>query len=300
MSIRRTIESLSGITFFEPDFPLYVNRVSESFALLEHSHDFVEITYISEGKGFHYIGDEVLPVQKGELFFIPVGTSHVFRPANASSKDRLIVYNCIFHKHLFEKITHNEFRLWAPTDMEELLELQDTKDWFAQRESFEEISGLMNRLYAEFTGNKPSRRIMLLTYLLQLLVWLARTRQGLSDARPLPPSSRLDNALADMPMQLADPPTLTEMAARINIGTRQFHRLMKQATGQTYIEYIQSMRIQKCCELLTRTGDKISEIAEQVGYKDMKYFHALFKRKTGLSPRRFRVQAKVGGSKSDT
>lgn len=76
-----------------------------------------------------------------------------------------------------------------------------------------------------------------------------------------------------------------------NLGTRQFHRQMKKATGQTYMEYIQFLRIQKCCELLRLTDDKVSTVAEQIGYKDMKYFHALFKRKTGLSPRQFRKQA---------
>jgi AraC family L-rhamnose operon transcriptional activator RhaR len=291
MPIRRTIESLSGQTFFEPDFPLFVNRVSESFELLEHSHDFVEISYIGEGTGFHYIGDEVLPVHKGDLFYIPVGTSHVFRPANASSKERLIVYNCIFHQQIFDKIMKNESHMWTSSDKDELQALQREKDWLVHRESFEEIAVLMNQLYAEFSDNKPARRMMLFSYLLQLFVRLARSKHGLPSAESMPLRSRLDIVLEDIQERLADPPSLSEIAAQINISTRQFHRLMKKATGQTYIEYIHSKRIQKCCDLLKRTDDKISEVAEQTGYKDMKYFHALFKRKTGLSPRQFRIQS---------
>jgi YesN/AraC family two-component response regulator len=32
----------------------------------------------------------------------------------------------------------------------------------------------------------------------------------------------------------------------------------------------------------------VYEIAEAMGFKDMKHFHAIFKRKTGLSPREYR------------
>jgi AraC family L-rhamnose operon transcriptional activator RhaR len=290
MTIRRSIGSMMGRTFFEPDFPLYVNRASESFELLEHSHDFVEVTYISEGKGFHYIGDQVVAVQKGDLFFIPVGISHVFRPAHASAKERLIVYNCIFHQQFFERIATSDSNLWALDDVAALRALQNEKSWFVHRESFGEVGTLMSQLHVEFRDTKPARRIMLFSYALQLLVCLVRSSRGQVDAEPIPDMNRLDRALGEIERRLADPPSLTEIAAAVNLGVRQFHRLMKKVTGQTYIEYVHSLRIQKCCELLKRTDLKISEVAEQIGYKDMKYFHALFKRKTGLSPRQYRMQ----------
>ncbi|NHN31574.1 helix-turn-helix domain-containing protein [Paenibacillus agricola] len=293
MAIRRTIGSMTGHSFFGPDFPLYVNRATESFELVEHSHDFVEVTYISEGKGFHYIGDRVVAVQKGDLFFIPVGTSHVFRPADISTNDRLIVYNCIFHPQFFERIATSISDLWAADDVEALRALQNEKSWFVHREQFGEVGVLMNQLHLEFSDKKAARRIMLFSYALQLLVCLVRSSRGWVEMETGAVINRLDLVLADMEQQLADPPSLTDIAAALNLGTRQFHRLIKKATGQTYMEYIQSLRMQKCCELLKKTDHKISLVAEQIGYKDMKYFHALFKRKTGLSPRQFRMQSRA-------
>lgn len=291
MSIRRSINSLTGQTFFGPDFPLYVNRASESFEMLEHLHDFVEVSYISEGKGYHYIDDQVVTVQKGDLFFIPIGVSHVFRPAQASAKERLIVYNCIFHDQFFERIATNDSSLWAPDDVAALRALNQEKSWFVHRELHGEVGALMHQLYVEFNDTQPARRIMLLSYALQLLVCIVRSSVGHVDVETEPEMNHLNTVLEELGQRLQDPPSLTEMAASINLGTRQFHRLIKKATGQTYMEYIQFLRIQKCCELLKLTDDKISTVAEHIGYKDMKYFHALFKRKTGLSPRQFRMQA---------
>ncbi|NOU92331.1 helix-turn-helix domain-containing protein [Paenibacillus sp. LMG 31456] len=292
MTIRRTIGSMHGQMFFEPGFPLYVNRASESFELLEHSHDFVEITYVSEGKGFHYIRDEIIAVQKGDLFFIPVGTSHVFRPAHAAAKDKLIVYNCLFHEQLFEQMAGNYSELLTSADRDVLLTLQKETTWFQQKEQFGEIGVLMSRLHIEFSQAKAARRFMLLSYVIQLLVLLYRSRQPVGQgAELLLENNRMDEVLGFIQQQLQNPPSLPEIAAKINVGPRQFHRLIKQATGQTYTEYLHNVRIQKCCELLNRTNSKISEIAELAGYQDMKYFHSLFKRITGMSPQQFRKQS---------
>ena len=73
--------------------PVFVNRVQESFELRMHAHDFIEICLVAEGAGVHYIDAAQMPVARGDLFFIPVGIAHVFRPA---AKGRpLALYNCI-------------------------------------------------------------------------------------------------------------------------------------------------------------------------------------------------------------
>lgn len=78
MSIRRSTFVMSGDSFFEPGVPIYVNRAYETFELNAHSHEFIEITYISEGAGVHYIDDEAVPVEHGTLFLSPLGAVMYF------------------------------------------------------------------------------------------------------------------------------------------------------------------------------------------------------------------------------
>jgi AraC family L-rhamnose operon transcriptional activator RhaR len=42
------------------------------------------------------------------------------------------------------------------------------------------------------------------------------------------------------------------------------------------------------CRLLTGSRSSVWEIAAAVGYADMKFFHRLFKKKTGVTPRQYR------------
>jgi AraC family L-rhamnose operon transcriptional activator RhaR len=92
-----------------------------------------------------------------------------------------------------------------------------------------------------------------------------------------------------MALQIAD------MASRLGMSERQFQRNFKKHTGMTFIEYVQNARIDQSCRLLRLTRDKVSLIAAAVGYQDLKYFNALFKKKTGVSPRQYRAAANPEG-----
>ena len=56
--------------------------------------------------------------------------------------------------------------------------------------------------------------------------------------------------------------------------------------------YLEQIRIDKAKQYLSSTCLKISQIAEMVGYADMKYFSKVFKSKTGYSPLSYRMSLK--------
>ncbi|TMV52786.1 helix-turn-helix domain-containing protein [Paenibacillus mesophilus] len=292
MTIRRPIESMQGDMFFGIDFPVYVNRATETFHLHEHSHDFVEIAYVAEGKGFHYIGDRIVPVRKGDLFYIPVGISHVFRPADAAVKDPLIVYNCIFGLELLDRIIRSHSLLLPSEEANALIAIRNRTDWLKAEEPSADARNLMQRLYQEYAFRQEARNLMVLTYVIQLLLTLYRSIEGGPMRSYIDNDSRMDDAIRYIQQHLDAPLSLTDISAKINIGKRQFNRLIKKATGQTYTDYLHSLQIERCCEQLRNTDRKVYEIAETIGFKDMKHFHAVFKRKTGLSPREYRKQSK--------
>ena len=56
----------------------------------------------------------------------------------------------------------------------------------------------------------------------------------------------------------------------------------------TFTDYLQKLRIEKSCELLAGSDMRIAEIAQAVGYEDIKFFNRLFKRTLGMPPREYR------------
>jgi len=65
-------------------------------------------------------------------------------------------------------------------------------------------------------------------------------------------------------------------------------RVFRKATGQTPIEYLIRLRIQRAMALLRNSTLSVTEIAFEVGFKDSNYFTRQFRRVLGQSPRSFR------------
>ena len=82
--------------------------------------------------------------------------------------------------------------------------------------------------------------------------------------------------------------SLNTVANVANVSANHFSALFSQNMGQTFIEYLTSLRMNKAKELLRCTGMRSSEIAGEVGYKDAHYFSYLFKKTQGMTPSEYR------------
>ena len=80
----------------------------------------------------------------------------------------------------------------------------------------------------------------------------------------------------------------------MNYSLPYISKRFKDDTGITFVKYLQNYRVMQGCRLLTSSRRSLAEIAEKVGYKDVKFFSSLVKKMTGLSPADFR---RTGGKK---
>ncbi|MEK4248899.1 helix-turn-helix domain-containing protein [Paenibacillus sp. FSL W7-1287] len=81
---------------------------------------------------------------------------------------------------------------------------------------------------------------------------------------------------------------LQQVANRIHIHPSHLSELFKKETGMTFSDYITQQRMKRAAQLLSTTRLKVGEIANHVGYTDVKYFSQLFKKDTGITPSEYR------------
>ncbi|MDO3410523.1 helix-turn-helix domain-containing protein [Saccharibacillus sp. CPCC 101409] len=290
--MKRSVNRLLGMDFFEEGrLPLYVNRAAENFEMLEHTHDFIELTYVSEGSGVHYIGEESLNVSRGDVFVIPVGVSHVFRPAAPGRDRQLIVYNCIFKTEYLLRL-ENLF-----PDASALLRFfrEPGRPWLRLRDPGGFL-GWFQELHREYAARRPGCEAVLTALVVRMLIELHRQltgdaadsaeSAGPADMSPARPS--IDSAVRHIRDRCADPLTLRELALRAGLSERQFSRLFVRQTGMNFSAFLQNTRVEAACDLLVSSHLSIPEVAAAVGYTDLKFFHRLFKRKTGTTPLGYR------------
>ena len=78
-----------------------------------------------------------------------------------------------------------------------------------------------------------------------------------------------------------------QIAETMNLDRRYLSRLFKEKTGQSVKEYLSDVRMEEAKRYL-KTGVSVTECAHLTGYDDVCNFSKMFKKYTGISPRRFK------------
>ncbi|SDW47724.1 response regulator [Paenibacillus sp. CF384] len=82
--------------------------------------------------------------------------------------------------------------------------------------------------------------------------------------------------------------SLMHLSNTFHFSREHISRRFKQDFGVNVSDYLEQIRIAKAKQFLSSPCLKISQIAEMVGYPDMKYFTKVFKKTTGNSPQHYR------------
>ncbi|CAI6083625.1 AraC family transcriptional regulator [Cohnella sp. JJ-181] len=287
--IKRRIEVTPSHLFFDEELPFYINRVTESYELGYHTHEFTEISYVGEGDGYQYIGDERLHVRKGDLFTLPIGASHVFRPRSADGGRPLVVYNFLYDAERMSAAIGgfpgvDRLRLALPC----VNLAAGDGGWRKMQDRTGAFEAFFAAAYSEFAGRRAGYRTRIYALFVVLLTEMERRLADERDETSAGHAGGLEDALAFIRASLGSPITAAQAAEAAGMSERHFYRLFAKATGLTFGRYVQRLRIERSCELLRRTRLSVQEVAEAVGYQDRGHFLNVFKKITGLAPRAYR------------
>ena len=82
---------------------------------------------------------------------------------------------------------------------------------------------------------------------------------------------------------------LQELADLLHYDVYWLSREIKALCGRNYTELVQERRLTQAAYLLENTGMTVLDVGLSVGYENASYFHRLFQKQYGLTPRKFRV-----------
>lgn len=262
-----------------------------------HSHDFIEIAYISSGRGTHMIGDDHMRVSPGDIFILNTNVYHRF----VSDKDApLTIYNCIFksgtidealdEKENFIDIAHDYLFHTFNSDKlhTDYIKLTGKETGSIER--------LIEEMYTEYGLKQEGYFQVVKSDLYKLLIYIYRIYK--SDASQNHSNTTYkqivaDNTLSYLSRHYAQDIRCEQLAERAYLSLSYFNKLFKEVTGSSVIKTLQNIRIEEACKLLQNSHLPVTEIAEKVGYSDIKHFYRLFRQIKNTTPGKYKNQFKT-------
>ncbi|KIL40553.1 hypothetical protein SD70_12415 [Gordoniibacillus kamchatkensis] len=262
-----------------------------------HSHDFVELVYVASGMADHVFEGEAYPIRAGDVFIINPGEVHTYKTEQGN---RIEIINCLFTPELIHESLLKELGISQSMDYFYVHPFLDTRERFHHRLNLhgteaDHVLQLLEGIIQEWERARSGYYTVIKLQMLQLLIVLSRCYMGALESkeqrRPARTSlhamlvRRLTGFLErHFDKKLAIP----ELCELFGISSRQLNRVFKQETGQTVMDRIHQIRIERAKQYLADGDEKVIHIAHRVGYEDPAFFTQLFRRKVGCSPGQYR------------
>lgn len=134
-------------------------------------------------------------------------------------------------------------------------------------------------------------------YLYEIILYISGQVKSIMDSNDSSPrDSILDDILYYIDNNYQNNIKLETIAPLFGYNSAYLGKLFTKAIGENFNSYVDHRRIEHSKKLLEQKSMKVYEVSEQVGYKNVDYFHKKFKKYVGISPAEYRKQLKLDES----
>ena len=260
---------------------------------IEHHHDFIEIVFITKGKGIQVISNNEYEVSEGDIFILQGFQNHYFKDAGKAE-----IINVMFDPVRNPGLISEEIKMIDGYSALFILEPR-----YRNRTHFKNMLHLssidlaksdyiLNSMLNEIQQKDSGYELFLKNKLEEVILFLSRKYSQISipKAKSL---VRIGKAIAFIENNYHNDIYIQQLAEMSFMSVRNFQRIFKDSIGLSPNDYLLDLRIQYASKLLTETDSAIYDVSVQVGIPDWFYFSKAFKRKFGVSPLKYRNQNKL-------
>lgn len=250
-----------------------------------HSHDYVEIVYMYKGNKTNIVNGETVYLQQGEILFLSQNCLHENMPSELDD----ISVNFIVLPHFFDRALEmlGEEETFLHRFIVQCLRGDSGKPDYLHFKVSDvlPVKNLVETLIWNLINDIPNEGKINETTMGLLFLQLVNHIDNLSYADEI--KGVVFHVLKYIEAHFADG-SLSELADSLFYDFNALSKQIKKLTGKTYTELVQEKRLNQACLLLSTTNLGVAEISRLVGYENISYFHRLFNKTYGLSPKKYR------------
>lgn len=250
-----------------------------------HQHEEFQFMLILKGEGTLYLADSFHSFGVNDIFLIGSNQPHVFRrsPWNSIEKEEIETISIFF------SLTARLSGFFS------LYELKNIKDFILQNKQGFKVpaaytSGIKKRILLLKQAEMLDQLVQF-CLLLKDLSLISRELQPLSQTaltNTTGESHRINDICRYIKDNFRKDIDLEEVAKHACLTPPAFCRYFKKHTGLTFINYLNRMKIQEACKLITsQQHENMAMVAYDSGFNSVTSFNRVFRNITGFSPKEF-------------
>lgn len=261
-------------------------RAEPAFEFAWHYHPQCELTYIVQGRGTRFVGDDIEPYGPGDLVLLGPNLPHTWAgPATEGRLHRAVVVQ-------FDA----DFLGGQFFQMPEMRRLGHMLDEARRGLCFElpangEFSQVVGRLQALPTLDGDAQLVALLGILCDLS-HMASVRSlasaGYQPSLRWREQQRIDKVCGYLHEHFTETIEQSKISRMLRMNPAAFSRFFKRATGRTMTAYVNELRLGLAARLLIETKLTVLEVCYRAGFNNAANFHRQFARFKRCSPGQFR------------
>lgn len=255
-----------------------------------HFHNSWEILYIAEGNRNFFYGHKTYSIGAGDFLCVEPGVLH--RGINQTVKGKnntCSLYNVYFT--MDETVKGKMFFQIVEPMLKELINNHGPIIHVNEKYHNDIIKNFYE-IVLEFTEKKINYEEKAFSNLLTILSITGRSNNYENNNGIKLKEKKCEKIMEFISQNYNKAITLNDVANHFSMSSSYLSRMFKQNTEFSFIEYLNSIRINHSCEMLKKSENKITDIAFDCGFGTVTQFGRIFKTFTGMSPKDFRKKNK--------
>jgi AraC-like DNA-binding protein len=279
------MQALHQKTLLDADFPLKV-FTTDVTEFPPHWHQAVEVVYVLDGSLKIGVNNEIYTLNARDMMLISGGDIHYFVPQPRHVNRIILHFEMAFFESFSTVVKDKRFTRILLKESDSA----GSKNGICVHSILEEhILGILKENEEKREGYKIALKARLFDILVILLRHIPMESYSAHEKnRHLNRLERLENVFRYVERNFGSNIRLDEISAVANFSVYYFTRFFKEATGMTFVKYVNNYRVAKAAEYLIDTDDPITEVVFKSGFGSIKTFNRVFKQLKGCSPSQYK------------
>lgn len=246
-----------------------------------HFHDAYELYYLNQGTRKYFIHDKTYTIDSGSMVLIKPYELHKTLETGQSHSRLLINFKPDYLPFQgFDELIDSTYGKKPIIKLNHDMKIH--------------IEQIFAKMMQEANDKNMGHQAYIQSNFCRLLIDLGRyiaEQEQLSDQHDA--NDKIYGIIDYLKAHYKDKITLQDLSDQFYISRYYLSHSFKKATGLTIMTYVQNLRIIEAQKQLRETNNKITDIAQSVGFPNVSAFGKTFKSITEMSPNQYRKSVKV-------